>query len=175
MSGETIVTTPWWERYSADIATEKTHRVEVFFRSLAPSQGSHDRRLRVLERLDEITKTDLLDVYDINVVGEGMCLCEDCTQTRIARHMHDTLTDLREGGEPDVEPQGFAERPVNSTVTHESYRLLVPPEASLAVYVGDSLRGVFPAEVNGTSVTIDEYLDALATVESTQFSARAQA
>jgi hypothetical protein len=172
MSGSHIDTTGWWERYRADVQTEKPHRITVFFRSLAPSQGSHDRRSGILDRVERAAEMSVLDSYDITVVGEGLCLCDDCASTRIARRMHETLQTLRRGGSEDIEPTGFVERPVDSQMTGEHYRLLVPPEVSLAVYVGDSLRGVFPATVGGASVSVDGFLDALETLGDV--SARAQ-
>lgn len=175
MSEETIVTTPWWERYSTDLVSRETHRIEVFFRSLAPSQGAHNARTGILQRLSEADDRNLIDGYDVNVVGEGVCLCEDCAETRIARHMYETLSTLRSGGEPDVEPVGFRERSVDSAMTGEAYSVLVPPEVTFAVYVDGTLRGVFPSTVDGHTVTVSEYLDALSTLDSRRPTARAQA
>lgn len=165
MSDETISKTSWWERYRTDVAAGKSHRIEVFFRSLAPSQGSHGKRRRIISQLGEADDASAIDGYDINVVGDGMCLCDDCTETRLARHMHDKLSRLRKGGGNMVKPLGFRERTVDSQMTGEHYTLLVPPEVSLAVYVDDTLRGVFPAKVEGRSVSVTDYLEAFTTIE----------
>lgn len=175
MSDETISKTAWWERYRTDVAAGKAHRIEVFFRSLAPSQGSHDKRRRIIKNLGEADDASTIDGYDVNVVGEGMCLCDDCAETRLARHMHDRLSRLRAGGSDVVEPLGFRERSVDSSLTGENYTLLVPPEVSLAVYVDDALRGVFPAEVEGVSVSVVDFLDAFTTVDSVSFTSRVEA
>ena len=175
MSDAHIDTTAWWERYRTDVLADEQHHIEIFFRSLAPNQGSHDKRRTILERLEGAAEDAVLDSYDINVVGDGMCLCQDCGETRIARHMHETLTSLRSGGSEDVEPTGFAERVVDSQMTGEHYRLLVPPEVSVAVYVDDSLRGVFPAVVEDVPVSVSDFLRALATVETVPVPAQAEA
>jgi hypothetical protein len=174
MSGSHIGTTGWWERYRADVLADKSHRIDIIFRSLAPSQGLHDKRGDILKRVERAAESSVLDVYDITVVGEGLCLCDDCATTRIARHMHETLRTLRHGGSKDIEPTGFVERPVDSQMTGEHYRLLVPPEVSLAVYVDDSLRGVFPATVGGSSVSVDDFLDALETLDDVPGHARTE-
>lgn len=175
MSAETIETTQWWEKYSSDAETCETHRIELFVRSLTPSQGTHDSRKWMLYRLEGMVESDFLDSYDINVVGEGMCLCESCLDTRLARHMYETLTTLRDGGDATVEPLGFSERTIDSSLTDEQYSVLTPPEISLAVYVDDTLRGVFPATVDGKRVTVTDYFDAISTLQTRQTSNRAEA
>ncbi len=174
MSSTQIDTTPWWERYRTDVTAGGLHHIDVFFRSLSPTLGAHDKRRRLLTRLDEAIDRDSLDSYDISILGEGMCLCDDCRETRIARHMHETLTMLREGGADDVEPFGFDERNVDSQLTDEHYNLLVPPNVSIAVYIDDSLRGVFPAEVDGICVTVEEFLDALTTLDRSTVASQAE-
>ena len=149
--------------------------IDVFFRSLAPSQGSHDKRRRILQRLDAAAESSSLATYNIHVIGDGMCLCEDCTSTRIARHMHETLSSLRDGGSDRIEPTGFAERSVDSEMTGEHYPLLVPPEVTLAVYVEDVLRGVFPARVEGTSVSVSDFLEAYSSIETESTVSQAEA
>ncbi len=175
MSDETIATTSWWESYRTDVAAGQPHRIEVFFRSLAPSQGAHDKRRRIVSQLDEASSTSSLDSYDLHVVGDGMCLCEDCAETRLARHMHDTLATLREGGSDEIEPLAFSTRTVDSQMTGEHYTLLVPPEVSLAVYVDSSLRGVFPAAVEEVTVSVTDFLDAFTTLENAPATVQAEA
>jgi len=175
MSEETIATTSWWERYRDDVAGGKTHTMDVFFRSLAPSQGSHDKRRQILQRLDAAAESTSLETYNIHVIGDGMCLCEDCTSTRIARHMHDTLSSLRDGGSDRIEPTGFSERSVDSEMTGEHYRLLIPPEVTLAVYVGDVLRAAFPARVEGVPVSVSDFLDAYSSIDTESAVSQAEA
>lgn len=168
MFDETIATTSWWKRYRTDVAVGQPHRIEVVFRSLAPGQGAHDRRRRIVHRLEEAANTVLLDSYDLRIVGEALCLCEDCTETRLGHFVHDTLSTLREGGSDAVDPLAFSTRTVDSRMTGEHYTLLVPPEVSLAVYVDGSLRGVFPADVEGVTVSVTDFLDAFTSLDDAQ-------
>lgn len=174
MSKQTLTSTAWWKSYRNALEDCDTHRVEVFFRSLAPRQGTHDRRKQVFDELKQKQETGLLDGYSMNVVGEGLCLCEQCQETRLARHLNETLRTLRECDAANMEPLGFSERVVDSSFTDETYTLLVPPEVSLAVYIDDSLQGVFPSSIDGTPISVGEFLTALADLEPMQTATQAQ-
>lgn len=161
MSSEDLRATTWWDSYSSTVRAGKTHRAEILLRSFAPTPGGHDRRRRVFEELEAATGTHRLDGYDVTVIGEEFCLCESCIDTLPGTRLLETLTRLREYDEGTAHSLSFVEREVDSTITGENYRILVPPELCLTVHVDDELEGVFPCSIEGTSFRAEDFLDAL--------------
>jgi len=166
MSGTNIVTMSWWEEYSATVSAGSTHRAELFVRSLAPGPGGHRRSKQVLEGLDRASENGILNGYDITVLGTELCLCETCVDAGMRTQLLQKVGRLQEWDSEHVESVGLTERTVDSSITGEHYHSLTPPEQCLAVFVDDSIEGVFPCSIDGDCVTPMEYLHALNTADS---------
>lgn len=161
MTGETIVPDPWWERYRSALAAYETRRFEVFFRSLAPSPGGHSQHQRIIERLETVAEDGDVDDYDITVLGEQLCLCDTCRGTRVGESIYESIEELRGWRGGGARPLSFTERSVDCSFTDEQYSVLVPPNVCLAVYGDDDLEWVFPAQIEGRTVGVLDFLQGL--------------
>lgn len=175
MTGETIVTDPWWERYRADLASRESHRIELFVRSLSPVPGTHRQRTELVRRLDDLDAAGLIDGYDVTVLGEELCLCETCREIAPGTYLRERLRELQEWGGDRASPLAFTEREVNCSLTGEVYRVLVPPTTSLAAYVDGSLTAVFPCRIDGETYDVTDFVEALTRTEAKPDPTRADA
>jgi len=161
MSSESMLATQWWEEYRSAVRTNGTHRAEVFIRSHAPTLGGHDYRKRVFQALDSAVADQSLDRYDVTIIGDGFCLCESCVERPPGRQFVEKFSALWEWNEETVEPVGFEERMIESSVASEHHRILSPPELCLIVSVDDAVEGVFPCRIGDTHFGVEEFLGAL--------------
>lgn len=156
-AGEPI--TEWWERYTSALEKADTHRLRVFVRSLRPAPGSHDHRERMFERIRTATEQSTIDEFDVQVLGEEICLCPQCEELADVETIHDTARKVADWDDGTLVASGFKEREVNCSFTHEQYRVLVPPETALGVYLDGSLAGVFPCTTDRTEYSIETFLN----------------
>lgn len=156
-----IDSTTWWERFRTNASNDEGPRLELYLRSLAPTPGTHTGYLEMRNRLDHAIGAGVVDACGTTVLGEKICLCDRCQETRLGRRLAETCFELRDGGDPDVDPVGFDERPIRSEMTGESYTVLVPPTVCLGVYEGDSLVGVFPSRIDGDVYEVSDFVRAL--------------
>jgi hypothetical protein len=163
MSRESVQTTQWWEEYRTAARTSEVRRAEVYVRSHAPTPGGHDYRRRVFERLDDAISDQALDRYDVTIVGDSLCLCEFCVERPPGRQLVETFSAVWDWGDGTVEPVGFEEKVIDSTVTGERHRVLVPPEMCLSLTVDDDIVGVFPSSIDGTAFNTIDVLEAITT------------
>lgn len=161
MSGQSITTTSWWKTYRSAVRTGETQRVEVFVRSLGPPLGTHGHRSWIFGALDEAVAAGNLDEYETTITGEQLCLCESCLESRLGRTLVAKLVRIRNPRDQNVEPMGFDTRKVESTITHEQYRVLIPPSCCISVAVDDTVHGLFPCRIDGEAYWIRDFLDAL--------------
>ncbi len=175
MTGETIVSEPWWERYRSDLASRETHRIELFVRSLAPVPGTHRRRASLVERLEELDASDRVDEFDVTILGEELCLCDTCRETAVGSDTLDSVQELREWGGENATPLAFDERRVDCSITGEEYTVLVPPTTCLAASVDDELQAVFPCRIDGRAYDVTDFVDALSHAETQPEPSRADA
>lgn len=151
----------WWEQYKRRRSRADEHRVRVFVRSFAPAPGQHDRRGRLIGGLQSATDSALIDEFDVRILGEEICCCEQCQQLTAEGSLPDTVESLKGWRDGSVRSCGFTERTVNSSVTGDHHRLIVPPELAFGIYTDGSLSGVFPCQVGTETYLPDSYLERL--------------
>jgi hypothetical protein len=161
MSWESLLTTPWWEEYRSAVQSSETRGAKLYVRSHAPTPGGHETRRRVFRNLDSAIAQKSLDTYDVTIVGEGLCLCDCCIERPPGRQLVETFSAARDRTPDSVDPVGFEERVVDSTITGEHHRVLVPPELCLTLTADGELVGVFPCRIDGTLFSVPDFLDVL--------------
>jgi hypothetical protein len=161
MSGETIVNNRWWEQYSSAVADGESHRIELFFRSMAASPGTHDQRVRLVEQVEQLVERGTVDGFDVTVLGREICLCEACRSMGRSQELLGKIEAIENWESERLTAVGFEEREVDSSLTGEQYRLLVPPTAGIQVHVDGTLEGVFPASIDGTHYGPGEFVESL--------------
>lgn len=153
--------TEWWERYTDRRASAETHELRIFVRSLRPAPGTHERREDMFELLRAADEQNSIDTFDIQVVGNRLCLCNRCRELLPDGTAADHLLEIADTNGQFPEPVGFGRRTVCCTFTDEKYRVLVPPETSLGIYLDGSLTGVFPCAVGESRYSIERFLRCL--------------
>jgi len=125
--------------------------------------------------LDGAVAEQVLDSYDVTIIGDALCLCENCVDQPPGRKLIEQFGAIWEWSHETVDPLGFEEREIDSSVTGEHHRILVPPELCLLLSVDGELSGVFPCSIEGESYTVEDYLETLAAEPSEQQVTRADA
>ncbi|MXR52961.1 hypothetical protein GRX03_15280 [Halovenus sp. WSH3] len=100
----------------------------------------------------------LIDSYEISMLGERLCYCCQCRESSGADRLRETVDQLRGWEDGGLAASGFEERDIDSAITDEQYRVIVPPELTLGVYFDDTLAGVFPCEGEVHVYQPDTYL-----------------
>lgn len=151
----------WWNEYAAGLENATDCHITVFFRTLTPASGAHGQRTEVLELLSAIRKRDIIDSYDVRILGGEVCLCATCQGTDPARQTLETVTELASWRDGSVTSTGFTEREVDCSITGDQYRTLVPPETAVGTYLDDSLAGVFPCVSDGLHYSVMSFFQSL--------------
>lgn len=130
---------------------------------MLPPLGVKASQERLLSRLDELESDSRLDDVSVTVTGDRLCLCETCTDTDAGSELVDRVRELAEWGDGRGASarQFFDRRTIDSGVTNETARALVPPRVSVALYCDDRLSGVFPCRMGGRSYAVDDFVEAL--------------
>ena len=150
--------THWWEKFWNRTESGSKQELRVFFRSLAPPVGMHQRRKRLLNALAAAEEDNVFDSFEVTVLGREICRCDECQRVYRDTDLMKTIEHLlgwRTGG---IRVNGFDTRRVDSSITGEHYEAVIPPETSIAVYAEGTLSGVFPCSVEGESYGIDRFL-----------------
>lgn len=140
----------WWEKYLRERTRARQHTLQLFVRSQRPSVGTHAQRGKLFEQLRKADESNRIDEYDTRVLGDGVCLCQRCRNGFGERSLCETVLELATWRDGDVTSTGFLEREVDCEFTGEQYRIVVPPELAVGIYLDGSLAGVFPCAVERT-------------------------
>jgi hypothetical protein len=130
----------------------ETPRVELYLRSLAPSEG-RDQQEAVLQRLDELATAGRIGGVEVTVCGD--CVCPSLTAAdtdageRLLRR-YEAFERWAETADRDL--VGFEERNTTSLVTDTEISGIVFPRVTLAEYRGSDLAFVAPSR-NGVDTT----------------------
>jgi hypothetical protein len=151
----------WWERHDERLKRTNDHHVRVFIRSHAPVIGTHNLRQEILEQLDRADADNHVDGYDVTALGGDICMCETCQRLGSENDLRETILELVQWRDGGIQSTGFTHREVESSIAGESYRTISPPETTLAIYMDDSLRGVFPCMADGVNYCPEAYLDGI--------------
>lgn len=137
----------------------QTYRMELFLRSLAPP-AARDSQEAIIDRLNELDERNDVRGYDLTIWGDRICLDTD-PRSPTERTLRDTVDRFRRWERRhDVSlAPGFDERTVDP-LAGDAHTVFHTPTIALAVYADTNVWGVFPCEVDGEVVTVDECLDA---------------
>jgi hypothetical protein len=135
------------------------YRMELFLRSLAPP-AARDSQDVIVDRLRRLDDRDRIREFELTVWGDRICL-DVAPRTPTERSIRDKVDRFRRWERRhDVSlAPGFVEREVDPLVD-DAYTVFHTPVMALAVYAGADVWGVFPCDVDGDVVTVDECLDA---------------
>lgn len=151
----------WWNQYRERLDSSERNRITVYVRSLSPSAGGHDRRRRLRDAIRDVSAEAAVDSLEVSVLGEEICLCDQCVEAVVDEDVLRTVNELRGWRGGGIRATGFTEREVDSSITGEDYRTVVPPEVSLGVHVGGSLVGVFPCAAEGETFAPEDFFERL--------------
>lgn len=169
---ESVSTRPsleeWFENYREQVQRAERDTIVLYLRSRAPKPGNHEYRERIIDGLASATETDRIGSYEISVLGAEICCCRYCRGIDSNEAVTGELTALKEWRSGGIRADGFRERTIDSSITGENHRRLVPPEILLGVYVEDSLEGVFPCVADGASHTPLSFVELLTTGEASE-------
>jgi len=135
------------------------YRMELFLRSLAPPAARATQDV-IIDRLIRLDDRGLIREYDLTIWGDRIRL-DASPRTPTERTIHDEIDRFRRWERThDVSlAPAFDEREVDPLVG-DPYTVFQPPMITLAVYVGGDVWGLFPCDVDGKRVTVDDCLDA---------------
>lgn len=152
--------TDWWQRHENHVRKRESITFDLFVRSLGPRAGSHGRQSAVIERLDRLDGSELVDATAVRVWGDSVCVSECCSRNGAVRAIRDEIERFRQwAAEKRHVSVGFQRRAVDSSITDERFEVVDLPTMCLAVYADGVLEGVFPATVGDEEWGIDTYLD----------------
>lgn len=143
--------------------------VDVFVRSLSPPLGVRQRQEQILSQLQELQEAGLIDSFQVNLWGGGVCLCDVCSGTSVAESMLENV----ERFEQWATDQGdvtlpFERQQVDSSVLETTSRDLVVPSVCLSITAGTELEGVFPCTVADDTVSVTDFVELLSEAEAAE-------
>lgn len=141
---------------------DRTRRVELYVRSLAPCGAKGDQD-EIIERLLALRRRGIVDTVDLTVWGDAICLDGVSARVGVGSHVTDRIRAFHgwcEGRKASLEPF-FTWSVVESSISGDSFERVVPPQRCLAMYVGDSLREVYPRSIDGATRTLEDGLRSL--------------
>lgn len=156
----------WVEQTRDRFASADQRHVDVFVRSMLPPLGAKATQETLVSRLTELTEESSIDDVSVTITGNRLCLCDTCAETDAESALLERFHELDDWGEEfDASVSPFFEtRTLDSSVTHETARALVPPRVAVALYCDDALAGVFPCEMGESSYAVDDFVTALESV-----------
>jgi len=140
--------------------SETPPRIEVFLRSLAPTE-SRERQERLVSRLRELDDDGRIEGVEYTLCGECVCPSLETAETDIAKLLLDRYQSFEEwAAENGRELVGFREKDTESLLTGTSVTGIVFPRVALAEYRNGEVTFVAPS-TNGTDQTaVEDRLDA---------------
>jgi hypothetical protein len=137
--------------------------VDVYVRSLSPSNGTHAGRVEFVEELERLEAERVIRDATVSIWGDRICRCETCSATGAGRAALERLREFEAWSE-DVDADvslPFERRSISSEFVDRTLECVVPPHITVAVYGGSSLVGVFPCEVDDDDYTVRDAVVAL--------------
>lgn len=161
--GQTEEFQRWQNDTARALASADGAHVDLYVRSMLPPPGAKDAQTDVLAGLWRAADGTPIDDVAVTVWGERICRCEACLRTQTGRAMLDTVREFEEWGESyDASATSFFERVRHeSSLTGETYTGIVPPRVTAALYVEDSLSGVFPVRFGETAYSVTDFSHAI--------------
>ena len=133
-------------------------RIELFVRSLAPSEGREGQE-RAIELLDALDERDRIAGFELVVSGDCVCPSLRAARTAPGRRLLGRYREFeRWAAERDRTLVGFERREVDSALRAEPVTGISFPRLALAEYRGDALAFVAPSRTEGSVATVLERL-----------------
>jgi hypothetical protein len=151
-----------WRRETRDaLRTATSARIDVYVRSLLPPPGAKEAQNETLARLREAVEAGPVADPSVHVWGERLCICETCLETESGREWLDTVREFERWGDEYGAAVGsyFEHTSLTASMTGGTYRGVVPPRLTAALYVDGSLQGVFPARFEGSPYTVRDFAE----------------
>ena len=165
----------WLDRHVEQITESEEVSVEVFVRSLSPPLGVRGRQEALLRQLSELHSSGIVDSFDVDLWGNGVCLCDVCASEAVAKSTHDKVDEFEAwAAEAETVRLPFERRTRESLLAQTTVEDLQVPAICLGVYSDSALRGVFPCSVSGQHIPVTDYLAALSDQTATEIDPEAQ-
>lgn len=140
--------------------TENTPRVELFVRSLAPTDARETQE-QVVDRLQSLDEDDQIRGVDYTLCGECVCPSLNSAQTDIAQLLLGRYERFESWAETnDRELVGFEQRETESLLTGTSETGIVFPRLTLAEFRGGEVAFIAPSTDGTEQTTVKERLEA---------------
>lgn len=162
MQQENPTAETWLEAHREQIQEEGSVEVDVYVRSLSPPLGTRQRQEKLFKRLQELQAEGVIDSYRVNLWGGGVCLCDVCSGTGIAQSMLDRVEEFEQWASDRAVSLPFERKSVESSVLQQTSDDLVVPSICLGIYNETEVQGVVPCEVDGETVSVSDYVEAIA-------------
>ena len=153
-----------WRRDTWDALRAATSaRVDVYVRSLLPPPGAKEAQNETLGRLRDVVEDWPIADLTVHVWGERLCICDTCLDTEVGREWLDTVREFERWGDDYGAAVGsyFEHTSLTPSMTGHTYRGIVPPRLTAALYVDGSLHGVFPTRFDGETYTVRDLAEVI--------------
>jgi len=134
--------------------------IEIYFRSIC-RPNAHEYQEELLERVRELDRQDVIDRFDVTLVGEKICSCESCRKIEKVQERLEEIEQWRQWAANNGVALSVDEKSVRSSVMGQEYEFIVLSTATLVARVGQSIRAVLPNRTGGEVVTPSEFLEEL--------------
>lgn len=141
---------------------DRTQRVELYVRSLAPCGAKNDQDA-IIERLLALQRQGIIDDVDLTVWGDAICLDGASARVGVGAQVTERIRAFHrwcEDEKASLEPF-FTWSGVDSSISGDSFERVVPPHRCLAIYEGDRLQEVYPCSIDGVTWSLEEGLRSL--------------
>lgn len=149
----------WCVETNAALTAATSTRVDVYVRSMLPSPGAKHAQMSVIDDISSLCETGPIDRHEVHVWGEQLCLCDDCRASEAGGAFVDTIREFEDwGADHDATASPFFERThQESSLVGDAYDGIRPPRVTAALYVDDSLQGVFPSRFAGEPYSVRDF------------------
>jgi hypothetical protein len=137
-------------------------RIEFFVQTLAPVEN-HESQGHLVDTLTELRANEQLGDVCVTVWGSRICTEGPIASLDSGKHIVETIGDFfafaaDEGVNISLH---FRIKDVDSSMTGQSFKSIVPPSQCTAMYEADELVGVFPCMIDDECYTVRDAVEAL--------------
>lgn len=150
----------WQESCSRSVRDAETARLDVYLRSPAPTGG---RQREVLAEVIRLDGDGVVDESGAEVWGNRICPEQPYTETSTGAEFLAVVDEIERWsaqGDPDAITM-FEQKTVQSSITDQTFDVIVPPHVCLTLTVDSVLSAVVPARVDGECVSATEFVATL--------------
>jgi hypothetical protein len=135
-------------------------RIELFVQTLAPTEN-YESQGQLVELLTELREREQLGDVSVTVWGTRICTEGALSGLDSGKHIVDSIGEFFAFAADEgvtISPF-FRVRDVDSSMSGQSFKSIVPPSRCTAMYEGEQLVGVFPCIIDGESYTVRDALE----------------